>query len=119
MVAFSNLAFGLSSIALTLAIPTASEGSLEKRGDFNFLFGPDHPLAIARRNETLARRSNTNYNQDYTTGGTVNFSPRTNGFSVNWNTQNDFVVGVGWNPGSTAYEIPFLYSPHTFDSGLI
>ncbi|KAF3206586.1 hypothetical protein TWF106_011223 [Orbilia oligospora] len=102
MVALSTLAFGLSSVALTLAIPTSSENTLEKRGDFNFLFGPDHPLAIARRNETLARRSNTNYNQDYTTGGTVQFSPRTNGFSVNWNTQNDFVVGVGWNPGSTA-----------------
>ncbi|KAK6534043.1 hypothetical protein TWF281_005382 [Arthrobotrys megalospora] len=103
MVAFSTLAFGLSSIALVVAIPTATtENTLEKRGDFNFFFGPDHPLAIARRNETLARRSNTNYNQKYTTGGTVNFSPQTNGFSVNWNTQNDFVVGVGWNPGSTA-----------------
>ncbi|KAF3903477.1 hypothetical protein ABW20_dc0107458 [Dactylellina cionopaga] len=104
MVALSTLAFGLSIISASLAVPAAyAPEPVEKRGDFNFLFGPDHPLAIARRNESeIARRSNTNYQQHYTTGGTVNFSPTTNGFSLNWNTQQDFVVGVGWNPGSNA-----------------
>ncbi|KAK6349930.1 hypothetical protein TWF696_006189 [Orbilia brochopaga] len=102
MVSFSTLAFGLSAIAGSLAIPSPYAHPVEKRGQFNFHLGPDHPLAIAKRNASLARRSNTNYNQDYTTGGSVNFSPQTNGFSLNWNTQNDFVVGVGWNPGSNA-----------------
>ncbi|KAJ6264621.1 hypothetical protein Dda_0770 [Drechslerella dactyloides] len=100
MVSFSTLAVGLSAIAGSLAIPSPYVYPVGKRGEFNFHLGPDHPLAIAKRNESLARRSNTNYNQDYTTGGSVNFSPQTNGFSLNWNTQQDFVVGVGWNPGS-------------------
>jgi len=94
MVTFSTLALGLSAIAVSIAAPTAETSpNLQKRGPYNFALGPEHPLS---------RRGNTNYNQDYTTGGTVNFSPSTNGFSVNWNTQDDFVVGVGWNPGSNA-----------------
>jgi len=96
MVAFSSLAFGLSAIAMSLAAPT--EPVLDKRGPYNFVLGLDHPLS---RRSNATRRSNTGYNQDYTTGGTVNYSPGTNEFSVSWNTQDDFVVGVGWNPGST------------------
>ena len=97
MVALSSLVFGLSAIAISLAAPT--EPVLDKRGPYNFVLGPDHPFA---RRSNVTRRSNTDYNQDYTTGGTVNYSPGTNEFSVSWNTQQDFVVGVGWNPGSTA-----------------
>jgi endo-1,4-beta-xylanase len=55
---------------------------------------------LARRNASLEAR--TNYVQDYTTGGTVSFSHTSSGFSLNFNTADDFVVGVGWNPGSTA-----------------
>lgn len=99
MVTFSSLIVGLSAIAVSLAAPAeTSPRDLQKRGPYNFALGPEHPLS---------RRSNTNYNQDYTTGGSVSFSPETNGFSVNWNTQQDFVVGVGWNPGTTA---PITYS---------
>ena len=87
MVAFSRLATGLSAVVLSFAAPLEAENQLDERGAFNYFLGPDHPLS---------RRSNTNYNQDYTTGGTVNFVPSTNAFSVNWNTQQDFVVGVGW-----------------------
>ena len=99
MAVFSRLAVALSVAAATLAAPTA-DPRLEERGPYNFVLGSDHPLMMARN---LTARSNTNYNQDYTTGGSVNFSPGSNQFSVNWNTQNDFVVGVGWNPGTTAY----------------
>jgi endo-1,4-beta-xylanase len=95
MVSFSSLIFGLSAIAVSVAAPT--EPVLDKRGPYNFALGPDHPFA---RRSNVTRRSNTNYNQDYTTGGTVSYSPGTNEFSVSWNTQDDFVVGVGWNPGS-------------------
>lgn len=106
MVAFSQFVAGLSVIAASLAAPTeVAEKKVEERGEYNFFLGPDHPLS--RRN--LAGRSNTNYNQDYTTGGTVNFTPSTNGFSLNWNTQQDFVVGVGWNPGSNLYVTNYYY----------
>lgn len=93
MVAFSKLAFGLSAVAGSLAAPTDLKPVVQKRGPMNFVLGPDN---------SLSRRSNTNYEQDYTTGGSVNFSPGTNQFSVTWNTQQDFVVGVGWQPGSEA-----------------
>lgn len=67
---------------------------------------------LLRRNASLEARGvpleeRTNYVQDYTTGGTVNFTPSGNGFSLNFNTNNDFVVGVGWNPGST---LPITHS---------
>jgi endo-1,4-beta-xylanase len=89
MVAFSHLIAGLSTIAASLAAPAdLVERTVETRGPHNFFLGPDNPLS--RRN--LTGRSNINYNQDYTTGGTVNFSPSTTGFSLNWNTQQDFVV---------------------------
>jgi len=101
MVNFSSLVGGLSVIAAALAIPSPI-GATEKRGDFNFHLTPDNPLSVARRNATLAKRSNTNYNQNYVVGGGVSYSPSTNAFSVTWNTQSDFVVGVGWNPGSNA-----------------
>ena len=93
MVAFSKLALGFSAVAGSFAAPTEITHGVQKRGPMNFVLGPDNPLS---------RRSNTNYKQDYTTGGSVNFSPGTNEFSVTWNTQQDFVVGVGWQPGSTA-----------------
>lgn len=97
MVAFSRLVAGLSAITASLAAPAeVVEKSVEERGPHNFFLGPDHPLA---------RRSAINYNQDYTTGGTVNFSPSKTGFTLNWNTQQDFVVGVGWQPGSNLYVI--------------
>jgi endo-1,4-beta-xylanase len=100
MVAFSSLVIGLSAIAASLAAPLeVGPQPLEERGPFNFFLGPDDPL---NPRGNLSARTNTNFNQDYTTGGTVQFTPGTNQFSVTWNTQKDFVVGVGWKPGNTA-----------------
>lgn len=101
MVALSHLAIALAAMAPALAVPTA-EAPVQKRGPHNFVMGPDHPLTLARRNLTISRRA-TNYNQDYTTGGTVYFAPASDEFYVAWDTTDDFVVGVGWNPGSTLY----------------
>lgn len=53
----------------------------------------------------LARRS-TNFNQDYVAGGAnVQYSPNTGTgtFTVSYNTQADFVVGLGWQPGDSKY----------------
>ncbi|KAK6544216.1 hypothetical protein TWF694_000919 [Orbilia ellipsospora] len=105
MVSFTALTLGLSAISAALAVP--AEAPVQKRGDMNFVLGPDHPLALAKRNYTLARRSNTNYVQNYKTGGTVNFSSGTNSFTINWSNPQDFVCGVGWNPGSN---LPITHS---------
>jgi endo-1,4-beta-xylanase len=94
-----HLTLALAAIGSSLAAPSPSP-PVEKRGPHDFVMGPDHPLMLARRNLTLAGRS-TNYNQDYTTGGTVYFAPASDEFYVSWDTTDDFVVGVGWNPGST------------------
>jgi endo-1,4-beta-xylanase len=117
MVAVSALAVGLSALAGVLAAPTeVAAGPIQARGPTNFVLDDNHPLMIARRNFTMSKRSNTNYNQDYTTGGTVNYSPGTNEFTLSFNTQQDFVVGVGWNPGNT---IPITHSgSFTVSSGL-
>lgn len=101
MIYFPQLVVVLTAIHSAIAVPTGqTQASVQKRGPHNFVMGPDHPLMMARRNESLFRRA-TNYIQDYTTGGTVDFSPESGEFSVSWDTTDDFVVGVGWNPGST------------------
>lgn len=112
MVTISYLAMALAILSPALAFPTA-DAPVEKRGPHNFLLGPDHPLMMARRN--LTRRA-TNYNQDYTTGGDVYFAPESGEFYVSWDTTDDFVVGVGWNPGST---LPITHAgSFVVDSGL-
>jgi endo-1,4-beta-xylanase len=97
MVAFSSLICALTSIASTLAMPTGLEPessvNVTERGMYDFVLGAhnDH-----------RRRASINYDQNYQTGGQVSYSPSNTGFSVNWNTQDDFVVGVGWTTGSSA-----------------
>jgi len=107
MVNFSTLILGFSAIAASLAAPAVDilPPHVEKRGPNNFVLGPDHPLMLARRNATLEKR--TNYVQDYTTGGSVSFSPSGDYFSLSFDTTEDFVVGIGWNPGTTS---PITYS---------
>jgi endo-1,4-beta-xylanase len=61
--------------------------------------GP-HDFAPGQGNNTLNRRSAIDYDQDYTTGGTVNYSPSSTGFSVSWDTEDGFDVGVGWVTGT-------------------
>jgi len=65
----------------------------------------------------LARRS-TNFNQDYVAGGAnVQYSPNTGTgtFTVSYNTQADFVVGLGWQPGDSN---PITYSGSFSASGV-
>ena len=95
MVVFSSLVVALSAIVGSLASPTNLVKDIEERGPQDFVL---HPANALRH-----RQSSPNYNQDYTTGGTVSYSPSSSGFSVTWNTQDDFVVGKGWTTGSTRY----------------
>jgi len=90
MFAFVHLAFAFSVITGTLAAPAAETEAVyisDRSPDFEL--GGDH----------LTRRQN--YNQDYTTGGNVNFSPTSNGYSVSFSGASDFVVGKGWSQGTT------------------
>ena len=99
MVTFSNLVFGFTAFSTALGAPATSLSQIESRGPHNFILGADHPLVMARGN--ITSRSPTNYVQDYTTGGTVDFSHSGSTFSLSYNTKQDFVVGLGWSPGST------------------
>ncbi|KAK6598543.1 endo-beta-1,4-xylanase [Botrytis cinerea] len=57
---------------------------------------------VLQRNESsLVRRATPNYEQDYTTGGDVIYTPSGSSFTVDWSTEDDFVVGLGWTTGST------------------
>jgi endo-1,4-beta-xylanase len=118
MVAVFRLALGLSAVAGALAAPAEYGPQVEAR-DTDFVLGSDHPLFLARRAANLTMlmgRSNTDYTQRYTTGGSVNFNPGTNQFSLNYNVQQDFVVGVGWNPGG---KVPVSHTgSFTTNSGL-
>lgn len=92
MVIFSTL-LALSVVAGSFAAPTDPvKRDIAERGPHDFALG---------QGSTLSRRSAINYDQDYTTGGTVNYTPSSTGFSVSWDTEDDFVVGVGWTTGSS------------------
>ncbi|ETS73850.1 hypothetical protein PFICI_14796 [Pestalotiopsis fici W106-1] len=83
MISLVRLALAISAVAGALAAPTA-ELDLP-----DFEFGAD---ALAPRQD---------YNQNYKTGGNVNFSPTSNGYSVSFSGAGDFVVGKGWSKGTT------------------
>lgn len=84
MGSFTHLLIALFAAAGTLAAPT---DLVDREPDF-----------VLSAPSSLARRQN--YNQDYTTGGNVQFSPSSNGYSVTFSNANDFVVGKGWSTGS-------------------
>jgi endo-1,4-beta-xylanase len=85
MVSFSHILVVASAIAGSLAAPAA-----EVSDNPNFVLGAEN---------NLVRRQS--YSTDYTTGGSVNYSPGSAGsYSVSFSGASDFVVGKGWNPGS-------------------
>lgn len=102
MGALSVLLITLSSIAVSFAAPASSEAKqvdvdLAARGPHDFILGADN---------ALSRRAAIDYDQDYTTDSTVSYSPTSTGFSVDWSNSQDFVVGVGWQTGTTRYILP-------------
>ena len=61
----------------------------------------DDPADFEIGAHNLARRQD--YNQNYKTGGSVNFQPSSNGYSVTFSGAGDFVVGKGWRTGTSRY----------------
>ena len=54
--------------------------------------------------DLIRRAESVNFNQDYiASGASVTYTPNesTGTFSVSYNTNEDFVVGLGWQPGDT------------------
>ena len=86
MIALNCLAVALSAATACLAVPTES---IERKAEPDFELG-----------SKLVRRQD--YNQDYVTTGTVNYSPTSNGYSVTFSNAQDFVVGKGWSTGSAS-----------------
>lgn len=56
-------------------------------------------FVLSRENATLVRRQD--YDQNYQTGGDVQYSSTDDGYSVTFNSAADFVVGKGWRYGTT------------------
>ena len=93
MVALFNLVAILSAVAGSLTSPVdPATRNLAERGPADFVLGSEN---------AVQRRQSTNYDQDYTTGGDVVYTPNGNSFTVDWDTEDDFVVGVGWSTGNT------------------
>ena len=84
MITLSHLVLALAAVAGTIAAPAVDLDAPD------FMLGPEN---------NLARRQD--YNQNYKTGGSVNFSPSNNGYTVSFSGAGDFVVGKGWRKGTT------------------
>lgn len=102
MVAFSTLLAAFAAVVPSIAapasgIPVERDVALSERGPHDFVLGAEN---------RLDRRTAINYIENYTTGGTVDFSHSSTGFSVIWSDADDFVVGVGWQTGTN---IPITY----------
>lgn len=87
MVAFTYLALAATAISGAFAAPAPAPVARPELPDFE----------VGSHN--LARRQD--YNQNYKTGGSVNFSPNSNGYSVSFSGAGDFVVGKGWKTGTS------------------
>lgn len=88
----SSIFVALSALVAggALALPAAEPVSFDISSENVTL------IDLVRRAEPI------NYNQDYIAGGAnVQYSPNmaAGSFSINYNTQGDFVVGLGWQPG--------------------
>jgi len=90
MVAFCNILVAFSAITISLASPVElSKKDIVQRGPSDFV--------LRGFTDTLNRRQTTpTYGQDY-----VSYTPSSNSFNVDWNTQDEFAVGKGWSTGST------------------
>ena len=89
MRAFTYLALATTALSAVFAAP-APEATDDAP---DFVMGPA-AADIARRQD---------YNQNYQTGGNVNFQTSSSGYSVSFSSASDFVVGKGWKTGTTRY----------------
>jgi endo-1,4-beta-xylanase len=91
MVAITYLAAGAAAVTSVVAIPASVH--VRSPADDH----PDFDMSFALNN--LTKRQD--YNQNYKTGGNVNFQPNNNGYSVSFSGAGDFVVGKGWKTGTS------------------
>lgn len=96
MVSFTSLIVALSAIAGSLAAPADTIPAAAERD----VTGRDQPDFVLGRHNDVRRRTTLNYDQDYTTGGTVDYTVTSGGYEVTWSNADDFVVGRGWSTGT-------------------
>ncbi|KAF7924370.1 uncharacterized protein EAE98_007421 [Botrytis deweyae] len=89
MVAFSNLLITFSAVSASLATPNSI---LPKRSPMDF---------ILQHNQSPLNDRATIYQYDYKTGEDVLYILSDSSFTVDWSTEDDFVVGFGWTTEST------------------
>jgi len=93
--AFSKILLGLSILSGALAAPVAEPAPMPAH-DFDELMTNSTLRALVRRATAV------NYNQDYiASGADVTYTPNLSAgsFKVTWNTNADFVTGIGWKTG--------------------
>lgn len=85
MVCISRLFLALSAVVGSFAAPTLDND------DFDFVLNNASSLGLSRRQD---------YTQNYKTGGNVQLTTTSNGYSVTFSGAQDFVVGRGWTTGA-------------------
>ncbi|KAF7937006.1 hypothetical protein BELL_0639g00030 [Botrytis elliptica] len=89
MVAFSNLLITFSAVSASLA---TRNSILPKRSPMDF---------ILQHNQSPLNDRATIYQKYYKTGEDVLCIPSDSSFTVDWSTEDDFVVGLGWTTETT------------------
>lgn len=87
----SAIAVGVSAMPAPAPEPVAAP---------NFSLSSENPSL----SNLMRRAQGVNFNQNYVaSGANVQYSPNqaAGSFSVSYNTQQDFVVGLGWQPGDS------------------
>ncbi|KAK5696380.1 hypothetical protein LTR17_024256 [Elasticomyces elasticus] len=93
--AFSKIILGLSILSGALAAPVAEPAPMPAH-DFDELMTNSTLRAMVRRATAV------DYNQDYIASGAgVTYTPNLSAgsFKLSWNTNQDFVTGIGWKTG--------------------
>jgi len=102
MVVLTYVAVAAAAVAGTIAAPAPGGYGPSLRSPHVVSPDDDRPdFDFGAHN--LARRQD--YNQNYKTGGSVNFQPNSNGYSVSFSGAGDFVVGKGWRTGTARYAV--------------
>ena len=94
----SSCLFLLSAIVAGVSALPAPASEPEAVPNFTLRSGNSSLSNLVRRAQGV------NYNQDYVaSGANVQYTPNqgAGSFSVKYNTNQDFVVGLGWQPGDS------------------
>jgi endo-1,4-beta-xylanase len=121
MVAINQLALLFAAATAAYAAPVDSVERDASAPDFEFnIAGAEKAKRDWNGVTALSKRQDYNQNWNSNSGGYVNYSPTSNGYSVNFGGAGDFGVGKGWTTGSYTRVINFSGSTsHTGGTVLV